>query len=435
MMSDNLSNIFKYIINNLPSGSKLKIQKVEEIFKKYPVSDSEKETVFAELNSMNIEIIYSRKSLKEKISKLFKYVGPNKELSEAKLNEWFETEKIGHDMQKQICDSLNILGYTIINDIHKDYDFDKFDFLDEFDFEHLDIVLNDDSFNDEVSKLKNVVDRSHNLEYLQIFHSVKKDVKERGRALDNLVNANEKLVWHIALRYKQFSTISFDINDMYQAGMLGLIKAAEKFDISMPNQFSTYAIWWIRQSITRSIADYSTTIRIPVHMREKIIKYINIENEFWNQNGRVASKKELADLLGITPNEVNDLQIYRNVGNLTSLDVPTGADEGSFIGELISDNKNQLPEEYVEEEALKIEIKEIFEKGLTLKEARILKFRFGLIDGKTHTLEEIGHIENVTRERIRQIEVKALKKLQNPKILERLRDFYYDTKENPRNYT
>lgn len=428
MMSDNLSLIIDYISDNFRFGSMLKIEKVEELFKKYPISYREKETVFAELNSLNIKIIHSKESFKEKISKLFKYIGLNKELRETKLNEWFETEKIGYDMQMQIRNSLNVSGYTIINDVHKDIDFNDFNFLDELDFEDLDVVLGDDSFNDEVSKLKNVVDKSHNLEYLVNFHSSREDFEKKERALDNLVNANKNLVWQIALKYKQFSTVSFDVNDMYQAGMLGLMKAAERFDISMGNQFSTYAILWIRQSITRSIADYSTMIRIPVHMREKIIKYVRIENEFWNENGRLASKEELADLLGITPNEVNDLQIYRDAANLASLDTTIGADEGSFLVEFIADDQQLLPEAHAEEEALKTEIKEIREERLTPREARILNSRFGLTDGRPHTLEEIGHVENVTRERIRQIEAKAIKKLQNPKILERLRDFYYDRK-------
>lgn len=428
MMSDNLSIIIDYINDNLRFGSKLNIEKVEELFKKYQVSDSEKESVFTELKSLNIEIVYSKESFNEKISRLFKYIGPNKELRETNLNKWFETEKIDHDMQKQIRHSLNISGYTIINEVHRDINFEDFHFLDEFNFEELDVLLDNNSFNDEVSKLKNVVDKSHNLEYLVDLHSSKEDFRKREQALDNLVNANKKLVWEIALRYKQLSTVSFDNSDMYQAGMLGLMKAAEKFDISKGNQFSTYATWWVRQSITRSIADYSTTIRIPVHMREKIIKYVSTENKFWNENGRVASKEELADLLGISSEEVNDLQIYRDVANLTSLDIPIGADEGSFLGEFIPDDKHQSPEKSAEEGALRRELKEICEGRLTSKETRILNFRFGFIDGRTHTLEEIGHVENVTRERIRQIEAKAISKLQNPKILERLRDFYYDRK-------
>lgn len=425
MMSDNLLDIIDYINDNLRFGSKLKVEKVEEIFKKHPVTDSEREAVFDELNSLNIEVIQSKESFEKKISRLFMVIGPNNELRETKINEWFENEKIDHDMQNQIRNSLNISGYTIVNDVHKGIDFD---FLDELDFEDLDAVLDDDLFHDEVSKLKNVIDRSRNIEYIVEFHSNKENSKKREQALSDLVNANENLVWKIALKYKPFSTVAFDLDDMYQAGMTGLIKAVEKFDISRENKFSTYATWWIRQNITRSIADYSTAIRIPVHMREKIIKYTRIENEFWNENGRVASNEELSDLLFINQEEINDLKIYRDLANLTSLDTPVGVDEGSYLGEFILDDKQKLPEDYAEEEALKMEIKEIFDKHLTIKEARILNFRFGLADGRTHTLEEIGNVENVTRERIRQIEVRAIKKLKNPNVLERLRYFYYDRK-------
>lgn len=428
MMSDNLSTIIDYINDNFRFGSKLNIEKVEELFNKYQVSDNEKEAVFTELNSLNIEIIYSKELFNEKISRLFKYVEPNKELRETKLNKWFETEKIGHHMQKTICHSLNILGYKIIKEVNQDINFEDFQFLNESNFEDLDVILDNDSFNDEVSKLKNVVDKCHNLEYIVELHSSKEDLMKREQALDNIVNANRKLVWEIALRYKKFSTVSFDYNDMYQAGVLGLMKAAEKFDVNMGNQFSTYATWWVRQGITRSIADYSTTIRIPVHMREKIIKYVSIENKFWNKNGRSASSDEVADLMGISLEEVNDLQICRDVANLTSLDIPMGSDEGKFLGEFIPDDKHKSPEKSAEEAALRREIKGICKERLTSKETRILNSRFGLIDGRTHTLEEVGHVENVTRERIRQIEAKAISKLQNPKILERLRDFYYDRK-------
>lgn len=428
MMSDNLLGIIDYINDNFRFGSRLDIEKVEELCEEYTVSDSEKKLVFTELNSLNIQIIYSKESFNEKIARLFKEIGPNKELMETKLNKWFQSEKIDNDMQKQIRHSLDISGYTIINEVHEDINLDNFQFLDEFDFDELDVLLDSDSFNDEVSKLKNVVDKSHNLEYLVDIHSSKGDLRKREQALDNLVDANKRLVWEISLRYKKFSTVSFDNDDMYQAGMLGLMKAAEKFDISKGNQFSTYATWWIRQGITRGIADYSTTIRIPVHMREKIIKYINTKNKFWNENGRAAGKEELSQLLGISLEEIENLQIYRELANLTSLDIPIGADEGSFLGEFVTDDKNESPEKYAEEQELKREIKDICEKRLTEKENRILNLRLGLIDGKTHTLEEIGHIENLTRERIRQIQAKAISKLQKPKIFRRLGDFYYDRK-------
>ena len=426
MMSDNLSNIIDYINDNFQFGSKLKNEKVEEILKKNPVSDREIEKVFDELNSLHIEIIYSKELFKAKVDKLVNYIGDNKVLKDEKLNEWFKIQSIYGDMQNKIRHSLNTLGYTIINDKNKNISDDDFQFLDDIDLEDIDSILNNNSFKEEVANLKSVVDKSHNLEYLVDFNSSKEDFEKRRRALDNIVNANKKLVWEIALRYKRFSTVAFDINDMYQSGMIGLMKAAGKFDISSGNQFSTYATWWIKQNITRSIADYSTTIRIPVHMREKIIKYSRSENEFYNKNGRVATSEELANLLDVTVKEVNNFKIYLGIANLTSLDMPIGVEEGSFIHEFIKDETYQSPDEYIEEEAVKSEIKLICEEILTKREYEIIKYRFGKIDGIIHTLEEIGRENNLTRERIRQIEAKAIKKLQNYKVIERLRDFYYD---------
>lgn len=428
VMSDNLSIIIEYVNNNVLFGSKLKNEKVEELFGKYPISNSEKEIVFSELKSLNIEIIYSKISFKEKIKKLLKNIGLNNELNESDLIQWFETEKISLDMQEQTRSILNKLGYSVINNVHKDLNIEDFSFLDDLDFEDLDSVLDDESFNNKVTKAKNVIDKSHNLDYLIEFHSKNNDFESKHESLNNLVKANEKLVWKIVLRYKQLSTVAVDVNDMYQMGMQGLMKAVKKFDISLGNQFSTYAIWWIRQSITRGIADYSTTIRIPVHMREKLIKYIKIENEFWIQYGRVPTNTELAQILDLTLTDAQNLELYKEFSNLTSLETAIGPGEGSYLGDFIWDNQQQSPEDSAMENELKRELEIILDNKLKPKEARIIKFRFGLIDGTTHTLEEIGKVEKVTRERIRQIEAKAISKLQNPNILERLRDFYYDRK-------
>ncbi|MBW4847902.1 MAG: sigma-70 family RNA polymerase sigma factor [Lachnospiraceae bacterium] len=404
-MCKNLFEIIEYINDNFRFGSNLKNEKIEELFNKYPVPENEKETVYEELKSLEIKIIEAKGLLKDKINETVISIEENEEVRESNLKEWYKKGKINSDNKSEL-DDLN--------------------FLDELDFDDLDSVLEDDTFNEELSKFKNVVDKSHNLEYLVELHYNKDNFEKREQALDNLVNANQKLVWKITLKYQHFSTVSFDIYDMYQAGMQGLLKAAEKFDVNKEYQFSTYATWWIRQSITRNIADYSTTIRIPVHMRDKTIKYIKVQNEFWKENERVASNDEMAELLNISLDEVANLQCYENIANLTSLDMPISEDRGSFIGEFIPDDKHQSPEEYVEEVALKKEIKELFKNNLKPKEARILDLRFGLTDNRTHTLEEIGQAENVTRERIRQIEAKAIKKLQKSINTERLKDFYYD---------
>ena len=367
-MCNNFYKIINYINDHFRFGSELKNEKVENLFRSYPITEREKGLVYDELDSLKIKVL----------------------------------------------------------DIDGEDKSDKFDFLDELEFDDLGTVLDDDKFIKEISRFKSVIDKSHNLEYLMEYHSVEDDFEKRNQILNSLAIANQKLVWKIALKYQSLSTVSFDIYDIYQAGMQGLMKAIEKFNINTNYQFSTYATWWIRQGITREIADYSTTIRIPVHMREKIIKYIKVQREFLEEYERVPHDTELANILNIPLDKVNELKIYKSFSNLKSLDMPIGEDEGSFIGEFISDIKQQSPEEYVEEGILKNEIKELLKKRLTLKEARIIDLRFGLTDNKTHTLEEIGKGENVTRERIRQIESKAIKKLQSLKSRERLRDFYYD---------
>lgn len=420
-----LSMIINYINDNFYFGSKVNIKNIEELCSKYDVSDEENKLIFEELNSLNIEIIGHKEAFNDKINKLFKYIGQDKELCELDLNQWFKNEKIDYDKKNRICDILDDLGYTIVGEGNQKVN-NQLDFLDELNYEDLDEILESKLFNDEFSKIKTVIDKTHNLEYLNDIYSSEKGSKKNEEALDNLINANKKLVWKIVLRYKQFSTVALDINDMYQVGMIGLFKAVEKFDINKGNKFSTYAIWWIRQSITRNIADYSTTIRIPVHMREKIAKYIDNENKFWVDNGRLGSEKEIAKIMNVDEKEVNNLKIYRLLGNLTSLDLPIGTEENSFIGEFIADDKNELPDRIIEEKALKAEIEKIFKKELTPRELKVLKFRFGFVEEKLYTLQEIGHIEKVTRERIRQIESNAIRKLKKSKILERLKDFYYD---------
>lgn len=263
-----------------------------------------------------------------------------------------------------------------------------------------------------------------NLTYIENFQKNTDDEIQK-QALENLVVANKRLVWKIALKYKKFSTIAFDVEDMYQAGIQGLMRATEKFDLSTENQFSTYATYWIKQAITRSIADYSTTIRIPVHMREKIVKLVKVENDFWGKNGRAATIEELSILLGETVEKIKELKFYQKVGNLTSLETPIGTEEGSNFGDFIEDKNIKNPEEQTKHILLQAQLDKIFDL-LTDREENVLRMRYGLDDGKFQTLEEIGEKLHVTRERIRQIEAKALKKLQKPKIIRILKDFYND---------
>ncbi|AXX64249.1 sigma-70 family RNA polymerase sigma factor [Bombilactobacillus bombi] len=426
-MSDNLSLIIDYINNNFRFGGRLNIDKIYDLINEYPISNIEEKLVWKELDSLNIRVIDYSLSFKEIFSTLREIINSNREINEIDLLNWFKKEKINSETKTQIRQILKSSGYTIVVNRDSEKINKDFDFLDDLDSENLDDILSSESFKKEKSGLRDVIDKKYNLEYLSNYQSNDKNSQNQMEALDNLVRANKRLVSKVAMRYKKFSTSSFDFNDMCQIGVEGLIKAAKKFDLSRENQFSTYAVYWIKQQIIRGINNFGNTIRLPVHMIEKINKYTLVENEFWRENGRLGSSEELAELLGISTKELYDLKKYRNLFNVMSLEKPINNDGDSVLIEFIPDNNNYCsPEIYVDKEELKSEIKALFKEQLSDKESKILDLRFGITDGKKYTLEEIGKIQRISRERVRQIQNKAIKKLQNPIVLERLENFYYD---------
>lgn len=423
----NLSIIIEYINANWTYGGNVNSEIIEDLFRKYPVSGIEKIDVYQRIDLLEIIIEDLKESFKAKLNKLLGLIGDERDVKQDDLEKWFELEGIHQGMRDAITAYLGNSGYSLIDDTSEENSFEDFDFLiDIDDFEDLDDLLEDEEFNLEMSSLQNVIDKSENLKYLAQFHTSEEHSFAKLEAMNNLSKANERLVWEIAKRYEQFATSAFDIDDMVQEGMLGLFKAVEKFDMSMGNQFSTYATWWIKQKITRGISDYSTTIRVPVHMREKIIKYSKIENQFWFENGRAPTDDELSIIIGTTPSDIRSVKHYQGIANLTSLDISIGSDEGSYIGDFICDIKSKSIEEYIDENDLKKELKSIIEKHLKVREKEILISRFGLNGGNRQTLQEVGQVYGCTRERIRQIEAKALRKLRDHRIIERLRYFYHD---------
>lgn len=424
-MNSKLPKLISYINDNLRFGSKIQQTVIDKWFKEYSLNLEDKLVVYKELKLLNIEVIdYSKGLLKSKIGILLKSIEKNQEIKKSTILKWFRDENIEHGMQEKVITSLEKQGYTIIDDFRQAYIGLNFDFLNNIEDDDLNSLLENQEFIDKVDSLKNVVDKSHNIEYLVQLNS--EDSKKREIALDNLVEANDRLVWKIVMHYSKLATISFDMNDMYQVGMQGLLKAAEKFDISLGYQFSTYAIWWIRQAITRGIADFSTSIRIPVHYREKMNKFIRIENQLWNDFGRPATRKELSKELGISEKENEEINFFIFQSSLDSLDRPIGNEEGSYLGDFLSDKNMDTPEnEYTQFELRKI-IEEVLNSTLSEKEKKIIYFRFGLYDGREHTLDEIGKVFKVTRERIRQIEAKALRKLRQSKASRILKEFLND---------
>lgn len=237
-------------------------------------------------------------------------------------------------------------------------------------------------------------------------------------ARERMVRANLRLVVSVARRYVGGSGMSF--LDLIQEGNIGLVKAVEKFDCHRGYKFSTYAMWWIRQSITRAIADQARTIRIPVHTRELMGRLTRAAREFQSDNGRNPDAAELAGMLEIPEKKVeNILQLY---GDTISLDTPVGEDGDGEIMDFLSDKSALEPYERVESGFIRIQVEEAL-NSLTAREQEILRLRFGFVDGRMWTLEEVGGVYRVTRERIRQIEARALRRLRGKSDIRHLREY------------
>jgi RNA polymerase primary sigma factor len=242
-------------------------------------------------------------------------------------------------------------------------------------------------------------------------------IEDGWAAREHLITANSRLVISVA---KKYMGRGVPFLDLIQEGNIGLIRATKKFDYRRGHKFSTYATWWIRQAVTRAIADQGRTIRVPVHMGDQINKLLRVQHQLTQRLGREPSVEELADALEVPPKKVeNMIQVARRP---LSLETPTDDEEDSVLGDFIEDDEAPPPDDTATYNLLREHLGEVM-NGLPPREVRILQLRYGLLDGQAYTLEEVGRKMGVTRERVRQIEAQALSRLRHPTVRRKLRDY------------
>ena len=356
-------------------------------------------------------------------------------MADSKINELINHGKQnGKLTTKEITDVLEELDFDAdeINKLYDDFESSNIEIVDDFSAdEDLDSALDFTDSDDFESSLSS--------EGIAIDDPVKIYLKEIGRvplltaeeeielatrmaqgdkyARKRLSEANLRLVVSIAKRYVGRG---MQFLDLIQEGNLGLIKAVEKFDYTKGYKFSTYATWWIRQAITRAIADQARTIRIPVHMVETINKLVRVSRQLLQELGREPSPEEIAEAMDIPVERVREIQKISQ--EPVSLETPIGEEEDSHLGDFIQDDNVPVPAEAAAQTLLKEQLDEVLDT-LTEREQKVLRLRFGMNDGRARTLEEVGREFDVTRERIRQIEAKALRKLRHPSRSRKLRDY------------
>ncbi len=334
-------------------------------------------------------------------------------------------EKLDFDVDQidSFYDNCTALNIEIIDDIVPDDTLDLINPEDEMAPDDVDIGLSTDgvAIDDPVKIYLKEIGRVPLLtseEEIQLAEKMSgNNEKEASAARKRLAEANLRLVVSIAKRYVGRG-MSF--LDLIQEGNMGLIKAVEKFDYTKGFKFSTYATWWIRQAITRAIADQARTIRIPVHMVETITKVKKISSQLLHENGHDPSPDEIAERLEMPVERVRE--IMRIAQDPVSLETPIGEEEDSHLGDFIPDEEAPAPAEAASQVMLKEQLNQVL-STLTDREEKVLRLRFGLEDGRARTLEEVGQQFNVTRERIRQIEAKALRKLRHPNRSNKVRDY------------
>lgn len=367
----------------------------------------------------NAEETEEVKRLKEeKVSKILKKAKEKGKITYGDLAS--ELDDVNPDQIDKVFDAFEELGVDLLQDDEIDEEPDVED-LKEVENLKLDEIT-DTSYeginvDDPVRMYLREIGRIPLLTYDEELELAKKVLKGDEEAKQKLAESNLRLVVSIAKKYVGRGMLFLDL---IQEGNMGLIKAVEKFDYTKGFKFSTYATWWIRQAITRAIADQARTIRIPVHMVETINKLIRTSRHLLQQLGREPTPEEIAKEMEIPVEKVAEIQ--KIAQDPVSLETPIGEEDDSHLGDFIQDDDSPAPQDSAAYTMLREQLEEVM-GTLTPREAKVLKLRFGLEDGKSRTLEEVGREFKVTRERIRQIEAKALRKLRHPSRSKKLRDY------------
>ena len=351
----------------------------------------------------------------------------NKIVEKAKLNDGEitigelanELEDTNPEQLDKIFDAFEEIGVDLLQEELDEPDIEDLKEVEDIKLEEIDLTAGIDGVNvdDPVRMYLREIGKIPLLSYEEELDLAQKVLDGDEYAKQKLAESNLRLVVSIAKKYVGRGMLFLDL---IQEGNMGLIKAVEKFDYTKGFKFSTYATWWIRQAITRAIADQARTIRIPVHMVETINKLIRTSRHLLQQLGREPSQEEIAKEMEISVEKVAEIQ--KIAQDPVSLETPIGEEDDSHLGDFIQDDDSPAPQDSAAYTLLKEQLEEVM-GTLTQREAKVLKLRFGLEDGKARTLEEVGREFMVTRERIRQIEAKALRKLRHPSRSRKLRDY------------
>ena len=363
----------------------------------------------------------------EKLVELLELAKKKKNVLEyQEINDFFKDQNLEVDQMEKVFDFLEASGVDVLritgNDeeliLDDDMDIDKLDDEEEVELDKIDLSVPEGvSIEDPVRMYLKEIGKVSLLTADEEIELAQRMEKGDENAKKRLAEANLRLVVSIAKRYVGRGMLFLDL---IQEGNLGLIKAVEKFDYRKGYKFSTYATWWIRQAITRAIADQARTIRIPVHMVETINKLIRVSRQLLQELGREPSPEEIAEEMDMSVDRVRE--ILKISQEPVSLETPIGEEEDSHLGDFIQDDNVPVPADAAAFTLLKEQLIEVL-GTLTEREQKVLRLRFGLDDGRARTLEEVGKEFNVTRERIRQLEAKALRKLRHPSRSRKLKDY------------